>query len=114
MMFSRWDPNSGEYDYFQAAGELAALNDDLPIPKMPPPVSGLGKQIGNPSTECGRPLPAGATHVGTGEFAEGHVTPPVGVKLSGTNGAPSWRMDVVSFGIGVAAVAGIWFFFGRK
>lgn len=75
VIYSRWDPSSGLYDYFESP-ERPGLNDDLAVPPMPAPTD-----LGVPSTECGRSLPSGATHVGTGEFAEGLMAAPAGVDL---------------------------------
>ena len=114
MLYSRFDPVAGHYDYYEAGSPLAALNDDLPVPAMPRKVAGKGHAIGLPSVECGRPIPAGATHVGTGQFAEGHIAPPAGVRLEGTSVTGSWAMDIASFIAGAAAVGAIWLMWGRK
>lgn len=113
MIYSRFDPVQGRYDYYESGGELAALNDDLPVPAMPPPVGGKGGAIGLPSVECGRPLPGGARHLGTGLFPEGHVTPPSHVRLAGTSSLP-WIADVGSFIAGAAAVGLVWLVWGRR
>lgn len=72
MFYSRWDPTTGEYDYFEGA-TLAGLNDDLPVPSLP-----AGTDIGVASVECGRPLPSGAVPVGSGELARGVIVPSAG------------------------------------
>lgn len=114
MIYSRFDPVMGEYDYFEGGDPLAAINDDLPVPNMPRPVDGMGAEIGLPSVELGRRLPSGATHVGRGQFAEGHVTPPSSVRLGGTGTFGSWAMDVGSFVAGAAVVGLVWVLWGRR
>lgn len=86
VTFSRWDPSSGVYDYFEAADLRPGLNDDLPTPSLP-----AGTDIGVPSTDCGRPMPRGAEPVGSGEFAVGMITLPAGVTPLSGEGAPSER-----------------------
>jgi hypothetical protein len=113
VIYSRFDPVEGHYDYFDAGGPLAALNDDLPVPKLPPPVAGKGGSIGVPSVECGRPLPSGAVHIGSGLFAEGHITPPSHVRLAGTGAFP-WIADIGSFLMGALAVGTVWLVWGRR
>lgn len=76
MIYSRWDPATGAYDYYESADRIG-LNDDLPIPKMPAPT-----KLGVPSVECGRPLPRGARHIGSGENARGSIVPPATVQLA--------------------------------
>lgn len=113
MRLSRWDPSTGIYDVYEAPHEMAAINDDLPIPEMPPRARGVARELGVPSVECGRPLPPGAVHIGRSEFPLGHVTPPAGVVLGATD-APARGSDFVAFLVGAAAVTAIWFVWGRK
>jgi len=78
MIYSRWRPAKGGYDYFEASGEIP-LGNDLPIPKL----SG-GTAIGVPSINVGRDMPAGARFIGTGPLARGMVAPTVSrMSLSG-------------------------------
>lgn len=76
MIYSRWDPATGNYDYYEALDRIG-LNDDLPIPALP-----LATKLGVPSVECGRPLPRGARHIGSGESARGSIVPPASVQLA--------------------------------
>jgi hypothetical protein len=69
VLYSRWDPTSGVYDYFEAEATVG-LNDDLPVPALP-----AGTAIGVPSVLCGRPLPDDAVAVGEGELARGSIIP---------------------------------------
>ncbi len=95
MIYSRWDPSTGHYVYYEA-DDRAGLNDDLPTPAMPPTT-----KIGVPSIECGRPVPPGAVVIGEGELAMGSIAPPLGVRLLG---------GVSSFGPAAQAVG--WFLAG--
>ena len=74
VIYSRWDPSSGLYEYFEAP-QRPGMNDDLPIPALP-----RSTEIGVPSTECGRPMPSGARAAGSGEMPVGLITPPSGVQ----------------------------------
>jgi hypothetical protein len=65
VIYSRWDPSGGYYDYFEG-DERPGINDDLPEPNLP-----RGTEIGVPSTDCGRPVPDGAAYLGSGEWAVG-------------------------------------------
>lgn len=107
--YSRFDPVSGLYDYFESSEQLAAINDDLPVPAMPE-----ATEIGVPSVECGRPMVDGATHVGRGELAKGHVAPPDFVKLSGVGVVEAATSGIVAFLTGAASVAVLWLLFGRR
>lgn len=69
MIYSRWRPDVGGYDYFQDA-VTHNLNDDLPEPQLRP-----ASQIGIPSIEAGRPIPAAAVWAGEGAKAVGLVAP---------------------------------------
>jgi len=111
MIYSRWDPTTGLYDYFESS-ERVGINDDLPVPSMPSSPS----PIGVPSNECGRPLPADAVHVGQGEQARGLIAPPPGVALleSATNGTRGERA-VAWFIAGVGATLGfLWMWTGAR
>jgi hypothetical protein len=111
MFYSKFDPVRGHYDYFETADALAALNDDLPVPKMP-----SATDIGVPSVECGRPLPAAVWHVGTGELSRGHIAPPDSARLSGVIGAtePGTSSMLFSFLAGAASIVVLWMLVGRK
>ena len=69
MIYSRWRPDTGGYDYLEAPG-TQNINDDLPTPDLP-----AATKIGVPSIEAGRPIPAGAQIVGEGDVAVGLVAP---------------------------------------
>lgn len=68
MIYSRWRPDTGGYDYFQAA-ERRGLGDDLPTPRL------KSGKLGVASTSAGRPIPAGARRIGSGPIAKGVIAP---------------------------------------
>ena len=78
MIYSRWRPDTGGYDYFETA-ERYGLADDLPAPSI-----GGMSPIGISSLKCGRPIPTGARSVGSGRFAKGVIAPVSRAGLSGT------------------------------
>jgi hypothetical protein len=101
MIYSRWRPDIGGYDYFSAPARLG-LGDDLPIPTLP-----RGTDIGVASTDIGRPAPSGLSHIGTGPTPRGSILPLSRDGLSGVagmmGGVPLW-VALGVFGVGVAAV----------
>lgn len=109
MMYSRWRPDRGGYDYFEAAQRLG-LGDDLPVPRLP-----AGTAIGVASTDIGRPAPAGMRHVGSGPTARGSILPLSRDGLSGlgslVDSVPLWAAAGV-FGVGLVAV--VWTLSKRK
>lgn len=70
MIYSRWRPAYGGYDYFEAKEYDIPLGNDLPVPSLP-----RGTDIGVASIDAGRSIPSGARHVGTGDLAKGLVAP---------------------------------------
>lgn len=70
MIYSKWRPSTGGYDYFEAKGQDIPLGNDLPVPRL----SG-GTRIGVASIEAGRPVPSGARKAGSGALAKGLVAP---------------------------------------
>jgi hypothetical protein len=69
LVYSRWRPDIGGFEYFQTADQHN-INDDLPTPELLPPT-----KIGVPSMEAGRSLPPGARKVGEGPLARGLIAP---------------------------------------
>jgi len=69
MIYSRWRPDEGGYDYF-AVDLSQNINDDLPAPELE-----SATKIGVPSIEAGRPIPSGARKVGSGDEALGLMAP---------------------------------------
>lgn len=88
MIYSRWRPDRGGYDYFEST-ERRPLGDDLPVPRLLP----MGA-LGVASTDIGRRVPAGARYVGSGELARGSITPLSRSGLSGVvtffQSIPTW------------------------
>ena len=78
MIYSRWRPDTGGYDVFEAAQERRGLGDDLPIPALPAATS-----LGVPSTECGRQPQGPIRHVGSSPIARGSIMPISRAGLSG-------------------------------
>jgi hypothetical protein len=69
MIYSRWKPDTGGYEYLEVPGGHN-INDDLPTPELRP-----ATKIGVPSIEAGRPVPAGAQVIGEGDEAVGVIAP---------------------------------------
>lgn len=107
MRYSRWRPDRGGYDYYEASDRIG-LGDDLPVPTL----SG-GTDLGIPSTDIGRPLPSGARKIGSGELPIGSITPMprIGLGLRGL-GAFGISLDAIgalAIGIGLG-----WYWWGRR
>ena len=88
MIYSKWKPSKGGYDYFEGKDKDIPLGNDLPIPSLP-----RGTDIGVASTEVGRPMPAGAKFVGSGQDAVGLIAPSERSSLHGlTDAIPTTYM----------------------
>lgn len=72
MIYSRWRPHAGDYDYFESP-EQFPLADDLPVPRLP-----SGSSIGVASLEAGRAIPSTAVYRGSGKEARGMIAPNTG------------------------------------
>lgn len=103
MIYSRWRPDTGGYDYFESS-ERYALADDLPTPSI-----GGESPIGISSLSCGRKIPSGARNVGSGAFAQGVIAPLSRVGLSGNGvfGMPSW-VGYVAAAVGGTLALGVY------
>ncbi len=66
MIYSCFDQNSGIYHYYSDS-KSHPLNLDLPVPKLPNVVNG----VGSPAILSARPLPSGASKIGSGWQARG-------------------------------------------
>ena len=102
MIYSRWRPAEGGYDYFETP-ERFGLGDDLPTPALPG-----GTAIGVPSVTAGRMPPAGARFVGSGKEARGMIMPTsrAGLEGAGSIALPNlWVMLGVGVAIGAVGVA---------
>lgn len=74
LIYSRWRPDEGGYDYFQSSLRQN-INDDLPAPEL------VASKIGVPSIEAGRPIPRDSVPIGSGELAVGLVAPVDGSRI---------------------------------
>lgn len=98
MIYSRWRPDQGGYDYFESA-ERRGLGNDMPIPRLLG-----GTRLGVPSTEIGRKPPGSVRYVGRGPLARGAIMPMEKLGLSGALGlvaqVPSWVLLAVGVTVG--------------
>ncbi len=99
MIFSRWRPDTGGYDYFDSPSTRYGLGDDLPVPRLAQPSA-----IGVPSTDIGRALPADAKLIGSGPLPRGMIAP---MDRSGLSGVVDFSSAGVQLGIAVAAGVGL-------
>jgi hypothetical protein len=101
MFYSRFHEIDGLYDVFQDDLQRA-VNSDLPIPELPSELNGIGV----PATECGRPLPSGATHVGRSWSPRGLIVTPkprgtlAGLGASEGNMIVLFPLALVAIGLG--------------
>ena len=103
MIYSRWRPDTGGYDYFESP-ERFALGGDLPVPRL-----FATNAIGVASVDVGRTPPSRARAVGSGAVARGLVMPVSRVGLSGlgfVDQVPTWLIGLAGL------VAGL--FIGRE
>jgi len=100
MLYSRWRPDTGGYDYFETA-ERFGLADDLPVPSG----SG-GSEIGLPLTEAGRTPRGEMRPAGSGPFAKGMILPLSRSGLGDTSISVSFSGFVM---LAAGAVLGYWF-----
>lgn len=107
MIFSRWRPDTGGYDYYDSPSTRYGLGDDLPVPNLPKTT-----ELGTASTDVGRPLPLDAVHVGSGPLARGMIAPMSTAGLSGLG------LDLsnpqLQLGLAVVAALGVGYFVGKK
>ncbi len=102
MIYSIWNQGRGVYDYYQTP----EVQDGANAPK---PRHLRATQLGMVPARAAWPLPAGATKIGSGEFARGRVAGTGGVMaLSGFGLEDLFRPSV----IGLALVA--WFIWKRR
>ena len=94
MIYSRWRPHDGKYDYFSGSDRVG-LGDDMPMPSIPL----TRNPIGVASVSLGRKPPSGARFVGTGDVALDTVMP-----LSSSLGLMPDKNTAM---IGVAIVIGV-------
>lgn len=68
MIYSCFNEQTGQYDYFQN-GTTYPVNGDLPTP----PSRSVAGSVGVPSREAGRDLPGDAAPAGSGRAARGMI-----------------------------------------
>ena len=108
MIFSRWRPDTGGYDYLDSPSTRYGLGDDLPVPRLTNTTN-----LGVASTDIGRPIPSDAKLVGSGPLARGMVAP---MNKSGLMGLGlDWSTSpVMKFGAAVLAGLGLGFLIGKS
>lgn len=106
MIFSRWRPDTGGYDYFNSPSTRYGLGDDLPIPRLP-----RTSDLGVASTDIGREIPSDATLIGSGPIARGMVAPMNKAGLKGLGLA--WTDPGVKLGAAILAGLGLGFLLGK-
>ncbi len=106
MIYSRFRPDKGGYDYFESP-ERFGLGDDLPTPSLPG-----GTAIGVPSVTAGRvPPKAGLRAVGSGKEARGMIMP---TDRTGLEGIGALAMPNIWVSMGVGVVLGAAFYYAAK
>lgn len=108
MIYSRWRPDTGGYDYFETP-ERFALADDLPTPSL-----FKGSDIGVSSLACGRKIPNGAIAVGSGPTAKGVIAPVSRAGLSGAVAGVFGSGSMWLWAVAGAAVGSVAAFVWRK
>lgn len=105
LIYSRWRPEDGGYDYFESDEAPVPLGNDLPEPRLSP----IGS-IGVPSVGAGRSLPSNAVFVGSGATALGVVTRTVdnGVTIGALTRLTA--SPIACFAAGAAIIGAIWWF----
>jgi hypothetical protein len=104
MIFSRWRPDTGGYDYFDSPSTRYGLGDDLPVPKLP-----KTSPIGTASTDIGRAIPVDGKLIGSGPIARGMIAPMTREGLSGID----WSSSNVKFAAAVLTALGLGFLLGK-
>ena len=106
MIFSRWRPDTGGYDYFDSPSTRYGLGDDLPVPRL-----SNTTELGVASTNIGRAIPGDAQLIGSGPLARGMVAP---MNKSGLMGLGlDWSSAPVKLGAAVLVGLGLGFLLGK-
>lgn len=105
MIFSRWRPDRGGYDYFDSPSTRYGLGDDLPIPELRNTT-----EIGVASTDIGRALPSDAIFVGEGQTGRGMITPMDTSTLQGVDFTSPTSKLVMAILVGL----GLGYLIGKK
>jgi hypothetical protein len=80
VIYSRWRPDKGGYDYYKSA-ERRGFGDDLPNPKLGTSFNAIGVA----SVDCGRKPEGRLVPAGSGTQARGMMMP---VSRKGLSGVP--------------------------
>ncbi len=104
MIFSRWRPDTGGYDYLDSPSTRFGLGDDLPVPRLP-----RTSPLGTASTDIGRPVPDDAKVMGSGPIARGMIAP---MNKSGLQGL-DLSSAPVKFGAAILAGVGLGFLLAK-
>lgn len=104
MIYSKWRPDTGQYDYYEAP-ERRGLGDDLPTPRLP-----LGTSVGVASNTVGRKVPLAARRAGSGELPRGSIAPTSRAGLAGVTG----MLDVMPLWMWVATGITVGWVLARK
>lgn len=108
MIYSRWRPDKGGFDYFETP-ERFGMGDDLPTPSLP-----MGTALGVSSVLAGRvPRSSPLTPVGHGKEARGMIMPTSREGLQGV-GALSTLSTWSLLAVGAASGFFGYYFLGRK
>ncbi len=105
MIFSRWRPDRGGYDYFDSPSTRYGLGDDLPVPQLKNTT-----EIGVASTDIGRPMPTDAVYVGDGATPQGMIAPIDTSTLQGVDFTSPTSKLVMA----VIAALGLGYLIGKK
>lgn len=106
MIYSRWRPDTGGYDYLSSPSTRYGLGDDLPVPSLTNTT-----ELGVASTDIGRPVPMDAVPAGSGPIARGMVAP---MNKSGLKGLGlDWSSSGVKLGAAILAGLGLGFLLGK-
>lgn len=105
MIFSRWRPDRGGYDYFDSPSTRFGLGDDLPVPQLKNTT-----ELGVASTDIGRSMPSDASFVGEGPTPRGMMAPMDTSTLQGIDFTSSTSKLVMA----VLAALGLGYLIGKK
>jgi hypothetical protein len=107
MIYSRWRPDTGGYDYFDSPSTRYGLGDDLPVPRLTDTT-----ELGVASTDIGRQTPSDAVLVGSGPIARGMITP---MSTSGLKGLGlDFSSEGVKLGAAILVALGLGFLLGKS
>jgi hypothetical protein len=107
MIYSRWRPDTGGYDYFDSPSTRYGLGDDLPVPSLPNTT-----ELGVASTDIGRAIPSDGVLVGSGPIARGMVAP---MSTRGLKGLGlDFSSDGVKLGAAILVALGLGFLLGKS